>query len=92
MAQRLTTTAKRIVNHYELDNEGTPRLHADIDSFGIVMSEFGGKHEHTTPDWYLADNGQKSSEFSFENGLKVYAEFMLNEFKQYQLTHVVLGS
>jgi len=90
--QRLTTTAKRIIEHYELDKEGTPKLYTDIDSFKIVMGEFGGKHEHTTPENFLANNDEKSAEYSFENGLKVWAGFHLNEFKQYQLNHLVLGS
>lgn len=89
--QRLTTTAKRIAEHYELDKEGTPKLYTDIITFGIVMGEFGGKHEWTTPDYWLADNTEKSSEFSFENGLKVWANFKLNEFKSYQLNHLVMG-
>lgn len=92
MAQRLNTTLKRIVNHYEIDKQGTPKFYACIDSFNIVMNEFGGKLEYTTPDNYLADNGEKNAEYSFGNGLKVWAGFNLNEFKQYQLNHVVFGS
>lgn len=90
--QRLTTTLKRIKEHYEVDKEGTPKLYTDIDSFKIVMGEFGGKLEHTTPDNFLGNNSQKSAEYSFENGLKVWAGFNLNEFKQYQLNHLVFGS
>lgn len=89
--QRINTTAKRIVNHYELDKEGTPKLYTDIDSFGIVMGEFGATHEYTTPNNFTANNNKKVSEYKFLNGLKVWAEFTLNEFKQYQLNHVVLG-
>ena len=90
--QRLNTTAKRIIEHYDLDKEGTPKLYTDIDSFKIVMGEFGGKHEHTTQDNFLGNNNTKHSEYSFENGLKVWAGFNLNEFKQYQLDHIILGS
>lgn len=90
--QRINTTAKRIINHYELDDQGAPKLYTDIDSFGIVMGEFGAKHEYTTPNNYLANDNKKVSEYKFLNGLKVHAEFMLNEFKQYQLTHLILGS
>lgn len=89
--QRLNTTAKRIINHYELDEQGTPKLYTCMDAFKIVMGEFGGKHEHTTPDNFTGDNS-KSVEYSFSNGLKVWAGFHLNEFKQYQLNHIVLGS
>lgn len=85
--QRLNTTAKRIVEHYELDKEGTPKLYADIDSFQIVMGEFGGKLEHQQ-----TESITPHAEYSFENGLKVWAGFNLNEFKQYQLNHLVLGS
>lgn len=92
MAQRLKTTAKRIVEHYELDEQGTPKLYTCLDAFNIVMREFGGKHEYTTPDNFLGNNNEKSAEYSFPNGLKVWARFKLNEFKQYQLNHIVLGA
>ena len=85
--QRINTTAKRIVNHYELDKGGTPKLYTDSDSFDIVMGEFGGKREHKK-----LDGVTPFADYSFENGLKVWAGFSLNEHKQYQLNHIVLGS
>jgi len=85
--QRINTTAKRIVEHYELDKTGTPKLHTDIDSFQIVMGEFGGKLE-----FQKTDSITPHAEYSFSNGLKVWAGFNLNEYKQYQLNHIVLGS
>lgn len=92
MAQRINTTAKRIINHYEIDlATGAPKLQTNLDSFKIVMGEFGAKHEYTTPDNYLGDKTEKHAEYSFANGLKVWAGFNLNEYKQYQLDHIVLG-
>lgn len=89
--QRINTTLKRIVEHYEVDiKTGTPKQYSCMDAFNIVMGEFGGKHEYTTPDNWTGDNS-KSVEYSFENGLKVWAGFHLNEFKQYQLNHLVFG-
>lgn len=91
MVQRIDTTIKRITNHYELNKEGTPTLYTSIDAFNIVMREFGGEHEYTTPDNYLGNDNKKSVEYKFSNGLKVHGDFTLNKFKQYQLDHVVFG-
>ena len=57
------------------------------DSHGWVWRQARTHH----PDYYIGDNS-KSVEYSFENELKVWAGFHLNEFKQYQLNHIVLGA
>lgn len=91
--QRINTTVKRITEHYELDKQGMPKLHTDLDSFQIVMGEFGGKLWHITGKDILASNNTKTAEYHFENGLKVAATFELNhDLKQYILTHLIFGS
>ena len=92
MSERITTTAKKIINHYEPDEQGTPRIYTCLDAFNIVMGEFGAKREYLTPNGLLANDNEKRAEYHFENGLKVAATFELNEFKQYQLNHIALGS
>lgn len=87
MAERLLTTAKKIVKHYELDDNNDPKLYTTFDCFDIVIGEFGGKQEFKN-----LDSVTPHAEYSFSNGLKVWAGFHLNEFKQYQLNHIVLGS
>jgi hypothetical protein len=85
--KRINTVVKQIINHYELDTKtGTPKMHTDIDSFRIVMGEFGGKLEFQN-----TESVTPHAEYTFENGLKVWAGFNLNEFKQYQLNHLVFG-
>lgn len=84
--QRINTTLKRITEHYELDKQGTPKLYSCLDSVNIVISEFGGKLEYQK-----TDSITPHAEYSFENGLKVWAGFELNEFKQYQLNHMIFG-
>lgn len=85
--KRINTVVKQIIDHYELDTKtGIPKLHTDIYSFNIVMGELGGKLEYQK-----TDSVTPHAEYTFDNGLKVWAGFNLNKFKQYQLNHLVLG-